>query len=151
MMEEKQLRKLFLFRKLGAFSVIRDNPREAHKSVKYASRLLIENSQRTLWIFPQGEILPNDRRPLKFYGGAAKIIEKVGKCSAAPLSMRYEFLGKFKPQIFVKIEEPEMFSIKKDLDAKFLTEKLSARLTDNLDQLRNDVIHQNFSSYRSIL
>nr|MBA3694670.1 acyl-phosphate glycerol 3-phosphate acyltransferase [Acidobacteriota bacterium] len=35
MMEEKQLRNLFLFRKLGAFSVVRENSRQAVKSLNY--------------------------------------------------------------------------------------------------------------------
>lgn len=151
MMEEKQLKKLSLFRRLGAFSVVRENPRGAFKSINYASRILKENSTRTLWIFPQGEILPNDWRPLKFYGGITKIIEKVGNCYVASLSMRYEFLGEFKPKIFVKIEEPEVISVTEDFNAKSLPERLSARLTENLDKLKSDVIHQNFSAYKSIL
>lgn len=151
MMEEKQLKRLFLFRKLGAFSVDRENPREAYQSITYASEILQENSNRTLWIFPQGKILHIDRRPVKFYGGLAKITEKIGKCSAASLAMRYEFLGEFKPQIFVKIKKPEIISVAANFDAKRLTDNFSNRLTENLDELKFDVINQHFSSYKSIL
>src|SRR5688500_17469225 len=33
MMEEKQLKDLFLFRRLGVFSVVREDPRQAFKSI----------------------------------------------------------------------------------------------------------------------
>jgi len=151
MMEEKQLKQLFLFRKLGAFSVVREKPSEAFKSVIYAAKLLKENSNRTLWIFPQGEILPNDLRPIRFFNGLAKIIEKVGNCLVTSLSMRYEFLCEFKPQIFVKIEEPWMIYVNEDLNSKKLSEKLAERLTNNLDQLKNEIINQSLSDYKSIL
>lgn len=48
MMEEKQLKNLQLFRKLGAFSVVRENPREAVKSINYAVNLLNEKAGRVL-------------------------------------------------------------------------------------------------------
>lgn len=150
MMEEKQLKKLSLFRRLGAFSVVREKPRNAYRSIIYAAKLLGENPQRTLWIFPQGEILPNDLRPLKFYKGLGKIIEKVEKCQVTSLSIRYEFLGEFKPQIFVKIEEPEMISVGKDFNSKQLTEQFAKRLTENLEHLKTDISEQNFAAYKSI-
>lgn len=151
MMEEKQLKDLFLFRKLGAFSVVREKPREAMHSIRYAAKILNEDSNSTLWIFPQGEILPNDRRPLKFFNGLSKIIEKTKICETTSLSMRYEFLSDFKPQIFVKIEKPEEISQAEISDPRKLTEILAARLTANLGKLKNDIIEQKLSEYESIL
>ncbi len=150
MMEEKQLQNLFLFRKLGAFSVVRENPREAVKSIKYAAKLL-ENPHRTLWVFPQGEILPNDLRPLSFYNGLSKIIEKSGKVFAVPLAIRYEFSGEFKPQIFVKISSSELIKADENFDSKKLTESNSNRLTNLLDELKTDVINKNFNEYEQII
>lgn len=151
MMEEKHLKKLFLFRRLGAFSVVRENPREAAKSLNYAANLLKENSNRTLWIFPQGEILPNDKRPLKFYNGASRIVEKVEQISAVPLAMRYEFLGEFKPDIFVRIAAPQSISVDKNFDAKTLTKQFEQKLTEALDELKNDVLNDNLQNYKNIL
>lgn len=150
MMEERQLKNLFLFRRLGAFSVIREKPREALKSIDYAANLLAENSKRTLWIFPQGEILPNDLRPIKFYNGLAKIIQKVGNCSVISLSIRYEFLGEFKPRVFVKIEVPELILAEAGFNIKHLTVKLTENLTRNLNSLKSDIIDRNFDNYKSI-
>lgn len=150
MMEEKQLRKLFLFRKLGAFSIVRENPRQAVKSLEYATNLLKEKPNRTIWIFPQGEILPNDARPIRFYHGAARIVEKAKNCSAIPLAIRYEFRGEFKPEIYVKIGEPETFDDAENLDAKSLTRNFERRLTETLDELKLDISSREISAYEKI-
>lgn len=151
MMEEKQLAKLFVFRNLGAFSVVRENPREAKKSIDYAVKLLIEKPNRTLWIFPQGEILPNDIRPLKFYGGLPRIIKKVENCRVINLAMRYEFTGEFKPEIFVRLDETELNASPADFDNKTLSKLLADRLTDNLACLKTDIINNRLTEYQNII
>lgn len=150
MMEEKHLKKLFLFRQLGAFSVVRENPRQAIESLNYAVKLLQETPNRSVWIFPQGEILPNDLRPLHFYRGLARIVEKAGECSVIPCAIRFEFLGNFKPEIFVKIGEPERFTKDGDLASKNLTANFEVKLTAMLDNLKSDVVSDNTSNYKKI-
>lgn len=150
MMEEKQLRKLRLFRRLGVFSVVREKPRQAIKSIDYAAEILRENSSRTVWIFPQGEILPNDARPLGFYSGLARIIKKVGNCRAVPIAMRYEFLGEFKPDIFVKIAEPKFFKINESIDSKRTTALFENELTETLNDLRTQILAMKTDNYQKI-
>ena len=150
MMEEKQLRKLRLFRRLGAFSVVREKPREAMKSINYAVELLRENPRRAVWIFPQGEILPNDIRPLRFYNGLTKIIEKIGNCYAVPIAMRYEFLGEFKPEIFVKIGEPEFIKIDENFHSKNSTSAFEKQLAENLNVLKTQVFIEKTEVFRKI-
>ena len=145
MMEEKQLKQLFLFRRLGAFSVVRENPRAGLRSINYAVEILKEKPNRALWIFPQGEILPNGARPLRFYQGLARIIENSGECVAAPVAMRYEFLGEFKPAAFVKIGRIEVFSSVKN--TRRLSEQLSIRLTERLDELKADITARKTSDF----
>ncbi|MGI8555613.1 MAG: lysophospholipid acyltransferase family protein, partial [Pyrinomonadaceae bacterium] len=151
MMEDKQLRKLFLFRKLGAFSVVRENPRRAAVSLNYAAGLLKEKPLRTLWIFPQGEIFPNDLRPLNFFHGLSRIIEKVGQCSVISMALRYEFQGNFKPEILVKINEPETFSINEIFEAKKMTRHFEISLTKTLDELKTDILTNNLQNYKNII
>ncbi|MBA3692400.1 MAG: 1-acyl-sn-glycerol-3-phosphate acyltransferase [Acidobacteria bacterium] len=143
------MRNLFLFRKLGAFSVVRENSRQAVKSLNYAVNLLKEKPFRTLWIFPQGEILPNDSRPLHFYNGLARIIQRVGDCVAVPLAIRYEFLNEYKPEIFVKIGKSENFN-NIDFNSKRLTKNFESRISKTLDELKNDVVSRNFANYKKI-
>ncbi|MDQ4123071.1 MAG: lysophospholipid acyltransferase family protein [Acidobacteriota bacterium] len=149
MMEEKQLKQLFLFRRLGAFSVVRENPRMALLSINYAVDVLKEKPNRGVWIFPQGEILPNDARPLRFYQGLARIIEKTGRCTAAAVAMRYEFLGEFKPTAFAKISNVEILANVEE--PKQLTEQLSLRLTALLDELKADIAAEKTSEYVDLL
>ncbi|HEX8395864.1 MAG TPA: lysophospholipid acyltransferase family protein [Pyrinomonadaceae bacterium] len=149
MMEEKQLKQLFLFRRLGAFSVVRENPRAGLRSINYAVEILKEKPNRSLWIFPQGEILPGDARPLRFYQGLARIIEKTGECVAAPVAMRYEFLGEFKPVVFAKIGRTEVFSNVKT--TRKLTEHLSIRLTETLDELKADITGEKINDFIDLL
>lgn len=149
MMEERQLRKLFLFRRLGAFSVVRENPRRAVESLNYAVKVLREQPNRTLWIFPQGEIVPNDARPLRFYQGLARTAERVEMCSVVPFAVRYEFLGEFKPDVFVRVGEPERLEINKNSDAKLKTKFYENQLTELLDHLKQDIITNNLTKYEN--
>lgn len=151
MMEEKHLRRLFLFRKLGAFSVNRENARSARESIEYSAGLLNENSRRTLWIFPQGEILPNDSRPIVFFGGLSKIIKKVRNCYALPLAMRYEFSGEYKPKIFVKIGKADFIEQNENFNIKRQTEDFSKKLTTLLDDLKSDILSGNLTEYCKII
>lgn len=149
-MEEKQLKNLFLFQRLGAFSIVRENGREAVKSINYSADLL-KKTNRTLLIFPQGEIVSNDFRPIKFYNGLSRIIEKIGEAYAVPLALRYEFLGEFKPQIFVKIGLPELIKTDENFNAKEKTIIFAEHLTTNLDKLRSDIINKKFNHYKKII
>lgn len=151
MMEERHLKKLPLFRKLGAFSVVREKPREAFKSIVYATNLLKVNSQRTLWIFPQGSILPNNSRPLKFYGGLSKIIKQVGNCQVFPLAIKYEFLKNFKPELIVKIGEAEIFGNGSSLNSDQYTEQLEAMITSLLEKLNRHILNNNFNEFENII
>lgn len=150
MMDEANLRRFFLFRRLGAFSVPK-NPRQAIESINYAAALLAADPQRTLWIFPQGEIVPNDLRPLRFFNGAARIVEKVGRCLVVPLVFRLEFVGEFKPEIFVKIGEPNSIETNGKFDSKYLTDSFSKRTIEILNELKNDVINKITENYQKIL
>ena len=151
MMEEKQLKKLRLFRRLGAFSVVREKPREAFESLTYAVRLLEEDMSRTLWIFPQGEILPNDRRPLKFFQGFTRIVGKLGKCRVICLSVRYEFSGEYKPEIFIRIGKPQLICAGNKFDAKSRTANFEKMMTENLDLLRDEILSGRLENYQSII
>ena len=150
MMEERQLKNLFLFQRLGAFSIVRENGREAVKSINYSAELL-KKSSRTLLIFPQAKIVSNDARPIKFYNGLSRIIEKIGKVYAIPLAMRIEFLGEFKPQIFVNIGLPELIKTDEVFIAKEKTNMFAERLTTNLDKLKTDITNKNFKSFEKII
>lgn len=150
MMEKKQLQDLPLFRRLGAFSVVRENPRKAIESINYAVNLLSGNSSKTLLIFPQGEIQPNDLRPLKFFNGLTRIIEKSNNCSVVPIAIRLEFGGEYKPEIFIKIGPVKNFPDKNSVDYKALTPTLSQNLTELLDELNFEINNKQTDNFINI-
>lgn len=151
MMEEKHLKRLFLFRRLGAFSVIRESPFEAVESINYAVELLKEKPNRALWIFPQGEILPNDSRPLKFFGGVSKIIQKLDSCRVLPVAIRYEFAGEYKPEAFVQINKPDFFKVDEKFSSKKVTKSLQENLTRALDELKTKIVNKDFENFENII
>ena len=150
MMEERQLAQYPFHRKLGAFGVVRENARESVRSIEYAAQILNETS-RALWIFPQGETLPNDARPLKMFTGAARIIERLTRVDVAAVAVRYEFLDDYRPEIFVRIEPPERIVPGKNFDAKSFTRAMERQLTGALDRVRDSILRADFDGYEEII
>jgi 1-acyl-sn-glycerol-3-phosphate acyltransferase len=149
MMEEKQVLEYPFHRKLGAFSVVRENPRDALKAIRYASNLLIENSKRCVLIFPQGELIPHENRPLVFFNGISKTIEKIGKCLTVPIAIRYEFLNDWKPEVLASIGDAEM--IEQGFEGKHLTKKLEHNLTKSLDNLSKNISDRALKSFERLI
>lgn len=148
LMEEKQLERRPLFRRLGAFSVARG--REARRSVEYAGALL-GGTERALWIFPQGVTAPNDTRPLKLQTGAAHIVARAGGAMVAPVALRYEFLGAFRPDAFARIGTLERVGTDENFDVKETTRRLSETLTRTLERLRADILDSDFDDYEELV
>ncbi|MBX7042306.1 MAG: lysophospholipid acyltransferase family protein [Ignavibacteria bacterium] len=73
LMEKKQLDIYPYFGKTGAVPVVRE---DARYSLYVIQRLTdhMNSSASHLWIFPQGEITPNTRRPFHFYSGIGDVI-----------------------------------------------------------------------------
>lgn len=151
MMEEKQLSKLRIFRRLGAFSVVREKPFEAYKSVRYAANLLNQNPVKCVWIFPQGEILPNDLRPIKFSGGVTKILKMTEKVKLISLAFKIEFLGNYKPDILVEVGQPQVLHNESKHTLSISKSMMEKDLTRLLDTLKDKIINQNFQSFENLL
>lgn len=149
MMEEPQLRAYRFFTWAGVFSVDRHNPREAARSVAYISRVLHREPEAVLYMFPQGEIMPNDRRPLVVFPGVAHVAKRLGRAMLAPVALRYEFRGEQRPELFVRFgpthtaDEPG--------NVRMLTQEVEQRLTASVDALRQAVVSNDLSEFRVLL
>ncbi len=150
MMEERHLREHPFHRRLGAFSVVRENAQEAARSVEYAGELLRETS-RVVWIFPQGELMPNDVRPLRFYAGVAHVVKRAGGALVAPVAMRYEFLDHFRPEILVRVGEHESIEAGADFSPRIITNSLAEKLAQTLDRVRTDIVRRELADYEEIV
>ncbi len=152
MMEDKQLERYGFFRALGAFSLSRSDARSAMQTLNYAAELLTHTPGRMLLLFPQGEILANDVRPLHLFGGIAhlvkKIVDQVGACALYPMALRYEFIGEQKPEAFISVGHPLVVTTETlPTPAKQLLGQLETVLTDTLDQLHNDITAYQFGTF----
>lgn len=149
MMEERQMVRYKFFRWLGAFSVRRESPRAAVQSMHYAASLF-DAPNRFLWIYPQGEMRPNDVRPLNFFPGAARIVQMVGRTvQVVPFAHRYEFLMEQRPEAFTFFGKP-MF-VDHTQDVREMTEQFEHAVTGLLDTLRCNIVNSDMSSFKTLL
>lgn len=149
LMEEKQLRAYRFFSWSGAFSINRHSPEESQRSQQYAANLLRGGRNRLIYIFPQGKILPNDQRPIVAYPGIARIIALAGDVTLCPVALRYEFLGQQLPHAFIRIGPPHRAAAPED-QAGTLAE-ITARLTESVDALRDEVVAGGLQHFRPLL
>lgn len=146
MMDIEQLKKYSFFKYIGVFSVDRNIPADAVRSINYAAEL-ISNTNKYLWIFPQGEMTPQDKRPLKFFSGITKIAEKTGEVNLVPVCFRYEFLMEQRPEVFISVGKPLKYYGRSNND---MTENIRSLLEAQLDKLRDDVTAGNTATFKTI-
>jgi 1-acyl-sn-glycerol-3-phosphate acyltransferase len=148
MMDLKQMRKYKFFRRIGAFSVNRESAKESYESILYAAKLLKEKNSM-LWIYPQGEMLPNDLRPLRFQNGLSRLLELTGKVNLMPIVFNYEFMMEQRPEIFINVSESITFDEKLTKQEK--TEYLNRVLTELLDEQKRNIVNNNIEGYEEVL
>lgn len=108
MMLEAQLARYKFFSRLGAYSI---NPHSAvsiKNSLRYSVAVLHEKMtpRSLLCIFPQGELLPWDQRPLIYKNGLEKILSGYGgKVNLLPLAIKTEFLNDRRAEVFLLFAE----------------------------------------------
>jgi 1-acyl-sn-glycerol-3-phosphate acyltransferase len=149
MMDEPELRRYRFFSWSGAFSVNRQDARSALGSVAYISRLLAARRDRALAIFPQGQITPNDRRPLPIFSGMAHVARQAGGATLWPVALRYEFRGEQRPEAFIRAGP--IHHAPATSDSRALTAEAGVRLTAACDALRDEVISEQLEGYHVLL
>ena len=80
------------FARLGIIGVDRTSLAGAKEFIDYASGLLKRRS-RALWITPQGAMLSNHARPIRFQPGIGALAEQLGDFYSVTIAFHYEFLG----------------------------------------------------------
>jgi chlorobactene lauroyltransferase len=105
MMEYKQLVRYPFFRRIGLFSVVREDPRSALESLQYAASQL-QQSPNTLWMFPQGTLRHQDMRPLGFEPGLGILARSVPSAMLCPVSIRYDGVFEQRPELRIQFGTP---------------------------------------------
>lgn len=150
MMEERQLARYGFFRRVGCFSVDRERPREAARSLQYAAQLL-SNSSRALWLFPQGVLTSTEKRPLRFFHGTAHLLRALGEVFVVPVAFRYEFVEDERPEAFVACGAPWHIHRDERVEIPLTTHILQQLLEYEMDVQREDVMEREFHAYETIV
>ncbi|QHE51976.1 lysophospholipid acyltransferase family protein [Pontibacillus sp. HMF3514] len=140
MMHESGLRKHPIFKRIGGFSIDRNNPKDIIESLQYAVEKL--HDDKSVWMFPQGDEQPFDQRPLGFQSGASYIIEKVQDLNVIPISIMYTFQSTKKANIYVFIGSNPMHESYASLKREDKTRFLEQICTQQLDTLKQRVLEQ---------
>lgn len=149
----KQLRKYSFFRWIGAFSIDRESPISAYRSLEYTVSLLSTKNKQTraVWIFPQGGLLANDTRPIEFLRGLSWVIKHVPKVQLISVAFRYEFINEQLPEIFLTFNLLGQLPENEIKKSTVLNKKLEEILTKQLDELKEDVMQRKVENYQPAL
>jgi hypothetical protein len=151
MMDVRQLRRYSFFSWAGCFSVDQQDARSAVRSLDYIASELKAKAGRSLWIFPQGRILPQAQRPLDFHSGLAHLIKRLGACYVYPVATRLEFLAEQYPDIFIEVGAAQRFEARTKFDPKVLTLELEQTLTTLLDNLNAKISQQELANFITLV
>ena len=106
MMLEKQLRRYWYFRHLGAYSIDPGHPKSVMNSLLYTSGLLNDPAQLAV-VYPQGEIETYYKRPLNLKPGLTHILKNTNRdVTVLPIYFRIEYFEKRKPDLWFGYGEP---------------------------------------------
>lgn len=105
MMDQRNLRRLPFFAKVGAFGVNLTDPSDGARGMRYAAKRLA--SPRSLvWIFPQGKEVSAISAPLAFHAGSAQIERLAPGARVVPGAIRYVFGDRPEPSLWISFGEP---------------------------------------------
>lgn len=135
MMEDKQMMQHSFFSKIGAFSVNLDNPRSSVRSLRYAV-VSMERAQSSLFIYPEGKIVPFFSEKPSFRPGLGWISNRVPDADVVPIGIYITTATSDKPTLYIKVGKP----VKADhsLDSETLNEVFETEMKDLLQQLQSD-------------
>jgi chlorobactene lauroyltransferase len=105
MMEDKQMHEHGFFKKIGAFSVNLENPRGVISSLRYAAESM-NRENASLFIYPEGKIVPYSVKKPDFKKGLAWIVSKCPDSDVVPVGILIHTARSHKPEMFIRIGEP---------------------------------------------
>ncbi|MBK9184434.1 MAG: lysophospholipid acyltransferase family protein [Ignavibacteria bacterium] len=148
MMEYRQLTKYRFFSRIGMFSVVREDPRSAVRSLHYAADRL-RNTDRALWMFPQGTLIHQDL-PVVAEPGIGILVRKLGRVRIQPLSIRYELLRNKKPTCWALFGSPFIAEWNSHSSVSEISTDVSNALNDLSSVNRQNAQAEDHSGYVSM-
>jgi 1-acyl-sn-glycerol-3-phosphate acyltransferase len=133
LMDIRQLRKFPFFKRLGVFSINRENPKSAVYSLKKASDWL-EREKSSIYLFPQGRI-SNEFEPIVFENGIGWLAKNCGVTEIVPIAIHISHVRGDRPDLFLMTGKPLNIN-RKDSKEK-ITDHCRTVLSMMLDKLRS--------------
>lgn len=133
MMEDKQMIRHRFFQKIGAFSVNLQNSKSLITSLRYAVHSM-ERQQSSLFIYPEGEIVPFSTNKPEFKKGLEWIADKCPEVDIVPIGVYIHSSNSDKPELFIQVGERTNGDIK--AEEKPLIEEYEIRLKEVLESLQ---------------
>jgi 1-acyl-sn-glycerol-3-phosphate acyltransferase len=151
-MDEAQLARYGVFRKLGMFGVAPGTARGAKVFLRVGARVLSEPDSM-LWVTPQGRFADARERPLRFAGGLAALARRVPHAWLLPVAIEYAFWSEKLPVALVRIGQPEHArALAADAGSDDeLTAMLESRLALTMDALQGESVRRDPSHFASVL
>ena len=132
LMEEKQMRQYPFFKKIGAFSIDRDDNRKTITSLRYAVESM-KRDNASLFIYPEGKITPAGSL-MKFEGGLSWLQSKVPDADFVPIGIYMHTIRHDKPELHLHIGKAISFG-ENDASSE-ITEHYENELNNILRNLR---------------
>jgi 1-acyl-sn-glycerol-3-phosphate acyltransferase len=104
MMLEEQLKRFRFFNYLGAYSIKPENPASIKETVLY-TRSLINKKGNGIVIYPQGEIEPYEKRPLRLKEGLKLILRTETDAFVIPVGFKIHYTNEKLPSVLCRFGE----------------------------------------------
>lgn len=149
MMSEQGLDAFPFFNKIGAFSVDTTSATSVRHALRYSTQLLAE--EKAVWMFPQGEEQPLEKRPLAFQPGGAFIIKQAPPIPVYFVTYYFVMAGEQKPRLYIDITLAYYSDTAKQEKRHELNLQLEDKLTSQLDRQRQQIAHSQLEEYSTLL
>lgn len=140
MMEEEQLRKYYFFRKLGAYSINRHDTGDIRASLRYTADLLHQGGR--VWMYPEGEILPLEHRPLHLKTGVGIVLRLCPEAVVVPVTLYHGLFRHSKPEATLLVGSV-VSRAWHAMDRSAIGKELQAVLGEQLEDHRSRIINNN--------
>jgi hypothetical protein len=147
-MDEPQLRRYRILTRLGVYSVDRSSMAGLRAFLRYTAGLL--SGERAVWITPQGEIVSNWKRPVRFQVGVGHLVRSTPEIAVMPVAVHYEFLDEARPEVFIRFGAARRFQDAWESAAE-IVRLLEGDLEDTLDRVLKDVTERSLEGYAVLL
>ena len=133
-MDARQLERYQFFARLGMIGVDRESLVGVKEFLAY-SETLLQNTPRALWLTPQGEMLSNLRRPVRFQPGIGHLAERLGDFYFTTVVFHYEFWNEKRPEAFISLSPVERVRVGADFRRREFVAAQERRIERQLDEL----------------